>query len=95
VTDLMFEVVGRSKTEKLTKEGNLETKFRVVLETSDKKHKLTITDANASLLAKYPLRSDVPVKIGKSDQVTLLSEEDLKKEIDKAAEASDQEKQAQ
>lgn len=82
--DLVFEVVGRNKSEKITKEGNLETTFKVTLQTSDKKHKLTITDASPALLAKYPLRSDVPVKIGKSDQLNLLSEEQLKKEIDKA-----------
>jgi hypothetical protein len=85
----VFEVVGRSKTEKVTKEGNLEITYKITMQTPDKKHKLILTDASAALLIRYPLQSDVPVNIGKSDQQTLLSEKDLEKELAKAKEEAD------
>jgi hypothetical protein len=84
--DLIFEVVGRSKSEKVTKEGNVETTYKVMMQTADKKHKFSLTDASPALLAKYPLQSDVPVSVGKSNQLNLVSEEQLKKELEKAEE---------
>lgn len=91
MADLLFVVVGRSKTEKVTKEGNLEITYRVTMQTADKKHRLSLTDASSELLAKYPLRSDVLVCIGKSDQQNLLPEEDLKKNLEEAKEEADEE----
>lgn len=92
MSDLLFLVVGRSKTEKITKEGNRETTFKVTLQTEDKKHKLTLMDADPVLLVKYPLQSNVPVNIGKSDQSNLVTEGQLKAEIEKAEETSKEEK---
>lgn len=89
MAELIFEVVGRSKTEKVTKEGNLETTYKVTMQTLDKKARVILTDAGAALLAKYPLGSNVAVNVGKSDQQNLLSEEDLEKELKKTKEEAD------
>lgn len=89
MVDVVFEVVGRSKTEKRTKEGKLETTYRVILKSSNGAFKLELMDANPSLLTKYPLDGDVPVRIGKTDQQNLLSEEDLRNHLKKNEEKAD------
>jgi hypothetical protein len=82
----VFEVVGRSKSEKMTKEGQLEIAFKVSLKSTNAKHKLTITDANPSLLSMYPLGGEVLIKIGVCNQTTL--EKNLKQAVKDAAQAS-------
>jgi len=89
LTEVMFEVVGRSKSEKMTKEGQLEVAFKVTLKSTNAKHKLTITDANPTLLSMYPLGGEVLVKLGVCNQTTL--EKNLKQAIKDASQASDEE----
>ena len=85
MTEVLFLVVGNSKTERITKEGHREVLYRVSLKSEDGKLKLSVVDASSELLVRYPIRSEVHVDIGKSSQST-LSEEELEKEIEKAAE---------
>lgn len=84
MSDLVFNVVGRAKTERVTKEGNRETVYRVSLKSTNGKCKLTLTDKDAGLLVRYPLDSSVPVNIGKSDQTT-LTDEQVEREVEKAS----------
>lgn len=71
--DVVFEVVGRAKTEKLNK-GKHEIVFRVSLKSTDGSHRLILTDKNPDFIQKYPFGSTVSVKVGKDPQ-TILSEE--------------------
>jgi hypothetical protein len=91
VSDLVFGVVGRAKTERVTKEGNHETVYRVSLKSTGGKCRLTLTDNDAGLLIRYPLNSAVPVNIGKSDQTT-LTDDQIEEEVEKAS-ADSQEKE--
>jgi len=85
LTEVLFLVVGNSKTERITKEGHREVLYRVSLKSKNGKLKLSVVDASSELLVRYPIRSEVMVDIGKSTQST-LSNEELEKEIEKAAE---------
>ena len=85
MTEVLFLVVGNSKTERITKEGHREVLYRVSLKSKNGKLKLSVVDASSELLVRYPIRSEVMVDIGKSTQST-LSNEELEKEIEKAAE---------
>jgi hypothetical protein len=87
--DLVFEVVGRSKTERV-KKGGREVVFKVSLESLDGKCKLSLTDKDSKIIQQYPLESKVPVKVGVSNQRT-LTEAQVEKEVRKAAEASQEE----
>jgi len=87
--DLVFEVVGRSKTERV-KKGSREVVFKVSLESMDGKCKLSLTDKDSRIIQQYPLESRVPVKVGVSNQRT-LTEAQVEKEVRKAAEASQEE----
>jgi hypothetical protein len=74
VQDLLFEVVGRNKSEKLTKEGKREVIFRISLKGKGPgggSYKLTISDTDQSLLQKYPFGGEVPVKLSACSQTTL------------------------
>jgi flagellar hook assembly protein FlgD len=88
VQDLMFEVIGRSKSEKITKEGNRETTFKVSLKSSNGKVKLTISDSEPTLIQKYPLGGEVPVQIDTCSQTTLTDaqEQQVGKDAEKASE---------
>jgi hypothetical protein len=87
--DVVFDVVGHSKTDKLTKEGHRETTFKVQLKSTDGKMKLSIVDSDAALIQKYPLTGEVPLKIGACTQVTLSQ---IEQNLKDAAEAADEEK---
>lgn len=90
MVDVVFDVVGRSKTERITREGNREVVYRVSLKSSDGKNRLTLTDNNPELIQKYPLNGDVPVKIGACSQVT-LSDAQLREAGKQARKASEEE----
>ena len=87
--DLVFEVVGRSKTERV-KKGGREVVFKVSLKSIDGKCKLSLADKDSRIIQAYPLESKVPVKVGVSNQRT-LTEAQVEKEVRKAAEASQEE----
>ena len=65
-----FEVVARSKTEKTVK-GKKQIIYKVTLKTSDGMSTLTISDTDSALIERYPLDSEVNVKIGKNAQTNL------------------------
>ena len=88
--DVVFDVVGRSKTEKITKEGNRETVYKVSLKSPDSKMKLSIASNDPSLIQEFPLNSDVPVKIGASTQKT-LSDSQVHEAVEEVKEASKEE----
>lgn len=67
--DVVFEVVGRAKTEKLNK-GKHEIVYRVSLKSVDGLHRLTLTDKNPEFLQQYPFGSTIGVKIGATPQTT-------------------------
>jgi hypothetical protein len=90
VDDVVFDVVGRSKTDRITKEGNRETVFKVQLKSTNGKMKLSISGSDPSLIQQYPLDSAVPVNIGVCNQKT-LSDLPLGKDLEEAAEALDEE----
>jgi len=71
--DLVFEVVGRAKTEKLNK-GKREIVYRVSLKSTDGSHRVILTDKNPDFIQKYPFGSTVSVKVGKDPQTILLEE---------------------
>jgi len=85
LTEVLFDVVGRAKTERVNKKGNHETIFRVSLKSDNGKHRLTLTDNNPIILSTYPLGSEVPVTIGKSSQTTFSGKE-LEKAVEEDAE---------
>jgi propanediol dehydratase small subunit len=87
MADVIFDVVGRSKTEKITKEGNRETVFKVSLKSTNGKMKLSISSGDSGLLQEFPLNSAVPVKIGTSNQKT-LSDVQIKQELKEAENTS-------
>ena len=89
MTEVLFFVVGRAKTERVTKEGNRETVFKVSLKSENGKCKLTLADNDSGLLVQYPLGSGVNVDIGKSNQ-RVLTPEELSEEIHKAEESSEE-----
>ena len=68
--DVVFEVVGRAKIERLNK-GKHEIGYRVSLKSVDGLHRLTLTDKNPEFLQQYPFGSTICVKIGKNPQITL------------------------
>jgi hypothetical protein len=88
LTEVLFLVVGRAKTERVTKEGNRETVFRVSLKSENGKCRLTLADNDSGLLVQYPLGSKVDVDIGKSNQ-RVLTPEELSEEIRKAEDAEE------
>lgn len=88
MTEVLFLVVGRAKTERVTKEGNRETVFKVSLKSENGKCKLTLADNDSNLLVQYPLSSEVHVDIGKSNQ-RVLTPEELSEEIHKAEDAEE------
>ena len=88
MTKMLFLVVGRAKTERVTKEGNRETVFRVSLKSENGKCKLTLADNDSGLLVQYPLGSEVHVDVGKSNQRVLTLEE-ISEEIHKAEDAEE------
>ena len=86
--DVVFEVVGRTKDERMTQKGRKVT-FKVALKSRDGKHKLQLTDADPALLQKYPLTGSVPVTVGVCNQTTL--DKKMEKAVEEAAEISKQE----
>jgi hypothetical protein len=68
--DVVFEVVGRARTEKLNK-GKHEIVYRVSLKSVDGLHRLTLTDKNPEFLQQYPFGSTIGVKVGKNPQTSL------------------------
>ena len=85
MTNVLFFVIGSSKTERITKEGHHETLYRASLKSEDGKLKLSIVDTSSELLIKYPIRSEVHVNIGRSNQSTLTDQE-LEKAVEEDAE---------
>ena len=67
-----FEVVARSKTEKTVK-GKKQTIYKVTLKTSDGMYTLTMSDTDSALIERYPLDTEINVKIGKTSQTNLAS----------------------
>jgi hypothetical protein len=90
VQDLLFEVVGRSKSEKMTKEGKREVTFKVSLKGSglNGKFKLSISDSDPALLQKYPFGGEVPVQLEACSQTTLsdAQEQQAGQDAEKASE---------
>ena len=70
MADVVFEVVGRAKTEKLSK-GKRTILYRVSLKSVDGADRLSLTDQNPDFLQLYPFGSAITVKIGNSPQTTL------------------------
>jgi hypothetical protein len=68
---IIFEVVGRSKTEKLDRKGNKTTIYKVILKSVDAMNRLELSDTNSTIIEKYPLKSDIAVKIGNNPQTNL------------------------
>jgi hypothetical protein len=67
--DVVFEVVGRAKIEKLNK-GKHEIRYRVSLKSTDSFHRLTLIDTKPEFLQQYPFGSTIGVKIGANPQTT-------------------------
>lgn len=88
MTEVLFLVVGNSKTERITKEGHREVLYRVSLKSEDGKLKLSVVDASSELLVRYPIRSQVPIGIGKSNQ-RVLTPEELSEAIGEAEDAEE------
>ena len=74
MADTLFEVVARSKTEKTVK-GKKQTIYKVSLKSSDGMYSLVLSDTDPALIERYPLDSEVNVKIGKSPQTNLTASE--------------------
>lgn len=85
---MVFEVVGRTKDERMTQKGRKVT-FKIALKSRDGKHKLQLTDVDPVLLQKYPLTGSVPVTVGVCNQTTLNRE--INNAVEEAAETSRQE----
>ena len=68
---ILFEVVGRSKIEKLDRRGNKATIYKVLLKSVDGMNKLELSDNNSAIVEKYPLKSTLAVKIGNNPQTNL------------------------
>lgn len=77
--DLVFEVKGRGKSEKL-KKGDIVTEYKVKLVSTDDSAVLTLTGTDPNLIVAYPMSGDVHVKLGKCDQTTLPGAADDKGE---------------
>jgi hypothetical protein len=88
LTEVLFLVVDNSKTERITKKGHREVLYRVSLKSGDGKLKLQVVDASSELLIRYPIRSQVQIDIGKSNQ-SVLTPEELSEEIHKAEDAEE------
>ena len=70
-TTIIFEVVGRSKTEKLDRKGNKATIYKVILKSVDGMNKLELSSNDSGIVEKYPLKSTLAVKIGNNPQTNL------------------------
>lgn len=77
--DVVFEVKGRGKSEKM-KKGQVVTEYSVKLGAVDDSAVMTLKSLDRSLHTKYPLSGNVSVKIGKCDQTTLPGASDDKAE---------------
>ena len=73
-TTIIFEVVGRSKTEKLDRKGNKTTIYKVILKSVDGMNKLELSDHSSAIVERYPLKSTIAVKIGNNPQTNLTTE---------------------
>jgi hypothetical protein len=73
-TTIIFEVVGRSKTEKLDRKGNKTTIYKILLKSVDAMNRLELSDTNSTIIEKYPLKSTIAVKIGNNPQTNLITE---------------------
>jgi hypothetical protein len=71
--DMVFEVVGRAKTEKVNK-GKREITYRVSFKSNDGHHRLVLTDNSSAILEKYPFGSIVNVNVGQDPQTKLPEE---------------------
>lgn len=87
--ELPFEVIGRSKSEKVDKDGHLVTTFKVVLQCKDAQNtfRLQISSGESVLLQRYPMHSEVSVELGAANQQT-LTDADAEREAKKAEAAS-------
>jgi len=68
--NIPFEVVGRSKTERINK-GKREIIFKITLKSTDSLHRLVLASPDSAIIEKYPLDEVFVVKIGKNPQSTL------------------------
>jgi hypothetical protein len=67
---ILFEVVGRSKTEQV-KQGQHKIIYRVSLKSRDGAHRHIITSTDSALLQQYPFGSIVSMNIGPNPQTNL------------------------
>jgi len=70
MSDVVFEVVGRSKTEKIVK-GKSQVVYKVALKSDNGMHSLVLSDTDSALIALYPMETKVTVKIGRNAQTNL------------------------
>jgi len=71
--DAIFEVAGRSKTERV-KKGKREVIYRITLKSEDGRHTLVLTDTDSAIIEQYPFGSAINVSIGPNPQTTLKEE---------------------
>lgn len=65
-----FEVVGRSKTEKIVKRKR-KVIYRISLKSVDNRDTHVLTDEDSALISKYPFGSIVSITVGHNPQTTL------------------------
>jgi hypothetical protein len=70
LSDLIFEVVGRTKAERYNKNKKIVI-YKINLSTLDGRHQLVLTDTDSGIIEQYPFGTAVNVSIGPNPQTTL------------------------